>query len=164
MLNRKGFTLIEVVISFTFVVIILTSMFAIIINYQNETEEEKIKSNLLTYKNTVLEAVYDDVIGENMKMMSSCGEQCVQIHTKTDIYKLEVINENGEKFLNYRDTKYLLPDSKIGLSTINNFEYRFDTANLVYEVNIPIIHAELDNDDNLENYIKIVVSGKEFNK
>ena len=99
-----------------------------------------------------------------MKMMSSCGEQCVQIHTKTDIYKLEVINENGEKFLNYRDTKYLLPDSKIGLSTINNFEYRFDTANLVYEVNIPIIHAELDNDDNLENYIKIVVSGKEFNK
>ena len=55
MLNNKGFTVIEVVISFTFVVIILASMFTIVINYQNETSKEQMKNSLLVYKNTLLE-------------------------------------------------------------------------------------------------------------
>ena len=164
MLNKKGFTVIEVVISFTFVVIILASMFAVVINYQNETETEKVKSSLLTFKTTILEIVYNDVISENMKNMTSCGDKCIQINTKTDNYVLEAVTLDGEIYLTYRGTKYLLPDSKNGLSTINNFEYRFDDVNLVYEVNIPIIHAELSEDENKENMIKIVVSVKEFNK
>ena len=37
-LNNKGFTVIEVVVSFTLVVIILSSMFVVVINYQNKNK------------------------------------------------------------------------------------------------------------------------------
>ena len=62
MLNKKGFTVLEVVISFTFVVVILTSMFVVVINYQNETEKEKIKSSILVFRDSMLEIIYNDII------------------------------------------------------------------------------------------------------
>ena len=36
--------------------------------------------------------------------------------------------------------------------------------NKIYEVKVPIKHAELSNDENKDLYLQILVSGKEFNK
>jgi len=163
MLNNKGFTVVEVVVSFAFVVIILTSMFAVVINYQNKTDIEKVKSNLLIFKNNVLEVVYSDIVKGDMKNISSCGNKCVDINTKKESFRLESgIDDDGNEYLNYRNTKYLLPDSKNGLSTINNFEFNFDISNNLYQLLIPVIHAELTDEENENNLIKIVVSGKEL--
>lgn len=163
MLNKKGFTVIEVVVSFTFVVIILTSMFAVVINYQNKTDKERLKSNLLVFKNNVLEIVYSDIIKGNMENISSCGDKCITINTKTESFTLEAgMDADGNEYLNYRDYKYILPDSQNGLSTINDFEFNFDAANDVYQVLIPVIHAELTDEENREDLINIVVSGKEL--
>ena len=87
MLNKKGFTVLEVVISFTFVVVILTSMFVVVINYQNETEKEKIKSSILVFRDSMLEIIYNDIISNNMEKMESCGDKCVQIITSSGTYK-----------------------------------------------------------------------------
>lgn len=165
MLNKKGFTVLEVVISFTFVVVILASMFAVVINYQNETEIEKIKSSILVFRDSMLEIVYNDIISNNMEKMDSCGDKCVQIITSQNTYILQSgTDSNGNTYLEYRGTKYTLPDSQNGLSAISTFQYRKDDINKVYEVTIPIKHAELSDQENKELYLQIVVSGKKFSK
>lgn len=164
MLNNKGFTVIEVVISFTFVVIILASMFTIVINYQNETSKEQMKNSLLVYKNTLLEIVYDDIISGNMDSITSCGDKCVNINTKTDSYQLTSEVLENTTYITYRGNKYELPDSQNGLSQIENFVYRFDKTNKIYDVTIPIVHAELTDEENKDNNIQIIVSGKELSR
>jgi len=163
--NKKGFTIIEVVLAFTFAVILLASMFIIVINYQNKTEKEKIKSNLLTYKNSILEIVYHDIISNNIDSMSQCGTKCIEIKTSTETFKLEgnVDAASGNNYLTYRGNNYVLPDSNNNLSIIDNFDCDSDGSK-IFKVNIPIIHAELDDEENNENTIEIVISGKEFTK
>ena len=163
--NKKGFTIIEVVLAFTFAVILLASMFVIVINYQNRAEKEKIISNLLTYKNGILEIVYQDVISNDIDSMKSCGNKCFEFKTSTDTYKLEgKTDADGNNYLTYRDNNYVLPDSKNNLSKFRDFEYDYDEDNKIFKVNIPVIHAELEDEENDENTIEIVISGKEFEK
>ena len=123
------------------------------------------QNNLLIYRNTLLEVVYNDIISGNMEGISSCGEKCIMINTVDNSYKLESsVNDAGEIYLDYHDTKYILPDSKNGLSTINKFDYSFDAANDIYSVIIPVVHAEFSDEENDHNSIHLLVSGKEFKK
>ena len=165
MLNNKGFTIVEVVISFTFVVIILASMFAVVINYQNDSEKQQLENDILVFRNSVLQIIYNDIIGENMENMTSCGDRCVDINTTEDVYKIEgITDDDGNQYLSYRGTRYLLPDSANGLSRIDNFVYDFDITNKIYYVKIPLIHAEMTDEENKQNSIELIVSGKKLNK
>ena len=52
-INNKGFTTVEVVLSFSLVVVILASMVSIVVNYRDRVTDEEVKTQLLDFKNTI---------------------------------------------------------------------------------------------------------------
>lgn len=82
-LNNKGMTLIEIIVCFVIVVVIVLSILKIINNYKDKQDIESYKSSIITYKNTVTKAIWDDIIKHN------------------GIVKYEDLNESGND-----NTKY----------------------------------------------------------
>lgn len=167
MLNNKGFTILEVVISFSFVVIILGSMFTIVLNYQEKNENEKVRSDLITFKNQLLEIVYEDIIKNSIERVDTCSdntEKCFLIVTNSSSFRFEYENIEGKSYINYKGNRYMIPDSQNGLIKVSNFICNFDVLNKVYSVNIPISHYEFTDKENESISIKYVISGKKYTK
>ena len=61
-LNNKGLTAIEILLCFVLVSIIVISMMSVVTNYKDKEEIESTKNNIITYKNTITKAIYDDII------------------------------------------------------------------------------------------------------
>ena len=76
-MNNRCFTTIEIVVSFALVVIILTSLTAIVVNYRDEVTDEEIKTQLLDFKNTITKVIYDDITEDEYNSLTSCGASCV---------------------------------------------------------------------------------------
>ena len=116
-MNKKGFTTIELIVSFIMVVVILTSLIGFTTAYRGKVNDEEVKSQLFDFKNTILKVVYDDIMRYSVVRISECvGEDnCVNfISQDGSVRPLKVeVSENGSVYVNYNNTKYLLPDSNL---------------------------------------------------
>jgi len=128
-MNKKGFTTVELIVSFIVIVIILGSLVGFTINYRDRVKLEQIKSSLIDFKNTITKAVYDDIIDNNIKSMEYCVgyDNCVNLidsennsHTLKIFYESKDGNDNYQSYLSYNNIKYELPDSDINKYQINN--------------------------------------------
>lgn len=180
LLNNKGFSVIEVVLSFSLVVVVLASMVTIIINYRDKITNEEVKTQLLDFKNTITKVIYDDIVDiENVGYTSisrcsiSDNDNCAVNFVKEDGTKVPLniivqevstsILERGIYF-EYKDIKYFLPDSNLNdyLSgdiskyaiVVDELVFNIDNVNNLYSVKIPIIHQVLKE----EMIINLVVS------
>ena len=118
LMNRKGFTTIELVVSFIMVVVILMSLIGFTTAYRGKVSNEEVKTQLVDFKNTVLKAVYDDIIRYSVVRMSSCvGENnCVNLVSQDgSIHTLKTIIDDttGVVYIQYNGTNYMLPDSNL---------------------------------------------------
>ena len=58
-INNKGFTIIEVILSFSFIMIISVGLFISATNYKNKQQQESAKRDLETFKmNIISEIIY----------------------------------------------------------------------------------------------------------
>lgn len=159
-INNKGFTTVEIVVSFALVVIILASMTAMVVNYRDNVTDEEVKTQLVDFKNTITKVVYDDIVDGIYTSISSCGDMCIKF-SGSEENKLEIIEKNGTDgvpkgiYLQYKGIKYFLPDSDLNnfntgeyMINVNNPVYSSDTTNHIYSVKIPIFHDGMD-----ENYV-----------
>lgn len=168
-INNKGFTTVEVVLSFALVVIILASMTALVVNYRDKVTDEEVKTQLIDFKNTITKVVYDDITENIYKTITSCGDKCIKF-SGSEENKLLIIEENGTSgvpkgiYLEYKGIKYFVPDSDLNdfntgeyMINVNNPIFSSDTVNNIYSVKIPIFHDGMD-----ENYvIQLVVNNHE---
>lgn len=116
-MNKKGFTTIELIVSFIMVVVILTSLIGFTTAYRGKVNDEELKSKLFDFKNTILKVVYDDIIRYSVVRMSSCvgDDHCVNLVSNDgSIHTLRVVSEeSGIVYIEYNGTKYQLPDSEL---------------------------------------------------
>lgn len=61
-LNNKGMTLIEILITFVLIGIISASLFNTVSNFNQKQNVESYKEKILTYKNTLTKIIQDDLI------------------------------------------------------------------------------------------------------
>lgn len=145
MLNKKGFTLIEIIVSFIFVSVLSISLFSIIINYRNKAQDNEAELELLSYISKVKIDVQKDIDNKLLKSMNNCYngtdiiEQCVVLtfgDDSTKIFKIgynfeieKIENNNGETldeysfkipFISYGGIKYKIPDGH-NVSIKNDF-------------------------------------------
>ena len=166
-MNKKGFTIAEVIVSFSLVTVILASMIASTVYYRNKVKEEEIITQLTDFKNNVTKTIYDDILThEDRKLISA--ERCigtancinfVDKNGQPHVLKIEEILESNEEshtkrgaYLFYDNTKYMLPDSDIGIgqSRVCDFvsgfsleKYKEDEISL-YTIKTSFMHKELD--------------------
>ena len=61
-MNNKGFTTVEVIVSFALVVIIMASMTTMLVAYRDSINVEEIKTKMTEFKNSFTYMVYTDVV------------------------------------------------------------------------------------------------------
>ncbi len=174
-MNKKGFTTIELIVSFVMVVILLASLIGFTINYRDKVRQEEIISQLYDFKNTITKIVYDDIISLNYSNASLCVgiDNCVVFTDESkNSHTLKVENicecENMSDcslnkcgvYIVYDGVKYLLPDSDLNKyykDSNNNIEVIESASNLtsfklntynnsIYSLKMTFNHYRMDKD------------------
>ena len=134
-MNNKGFTTIEVILSFALVIIVMVSMTAMLVSYRDTISNEEVKSRLVEFKNSFTYMVYEDIVYNGINGLRYCESdtnngKCVDfIKDGVKKYTLKLIDsevstgKENEKviktYLDYRGIRVMLPDSDL-----NKVEYK----------------------------------------
>lgn len=159
MLNKKGFTIAEVMVSFSLIAVILASVVASTMYYRDKLKQEEVKSQLIDFKNNITKIVYDDIINNKITKVESCigASNCINfVDNKNNSYTLKIIEYNEATattkrgvYLSYNGIKYMLPDSDLGtgydricdfVGGINIEEYESE----LYKVKMAFRHKDMD--------------------
>ena len=159
MLNNKGFTISEVLVSFTLITAILLSIIGATVFYRDKLKMELVKSQIVDFKNTITKVVYDDIIAKRVIRAEPCiGERnCLNLIGKDNsVHNLRIVEDPGGVrgvFVVYDSNRYMLPDSDIAeadkdgnivrLCNITN-GMRFIYYESLYTVKMNIEHTGYD--------------------
>lgn len=135
--NEKGFTVIELVLSFMFVTVLSLSMYQIITNYKQKSQLESIRSELINFTTKMIIDIEQDITKYFLKDISYCMNgseiinRCIILTFGDNTQKkLQILEEsvtdriewsNGQgsdtftytiPYIKYGDVKYSIPDAK----------------------------------------------------
>lgn len=179
-LDNKGFTVIELILSFILVMFLALGLFALVNNYKNRQQTESTKRDLLAFQNKLTQDIYEDILERKLDYMRYCTDgsgqtitQCVNIRFSDGKEKqLKVVTErkttteDGTTFeydtfnIIYGGVKYENPEPKFAkvvndyILTLtlpeDNLEY-----GVIYRLKIRIEHQDIDD----EYVIDVVATG-----
>ena len=99
-MNNKGFTVIELILSFAFVSALTVSLFALVINYKDKEKEATQKASINNYSNMITSLIDKDIETKILKNANYCDIngvttfKCVELHFQDGTTKrLQVVNE-----------------------------------------------------------------------
>lgn len=156
MLNKKGFTIAEVVVSFSLISIILASMISSTMYYRDKVKEEEVKSQLVDFKNTITKTIYDDIINKGITRAESCigVSNCVNLYDRdNNPHDIRIVEYDSQDrrgvYLLYDGVRYMLPDSDLGSGNdrICDFVGGFDVSsynNQIYKVKASYRHKDMN--------------------
>ena len=174
--NNKGFTVIELILSFALVMFLAVAMFALVNNYRNREQEESIRRDLLTLQNTLTQDIYQDTVDRKVDSIDFCRnndnsiiKQCIDIKFLDGVEKeLKVVEdvimdghfEIPTFYILYGGVKYDNPDPKFA-NVVDDYilTSSIDADNLeygvIYHIKLRIEHQDLDD----EFVIDVVTTG-----
>lgn len=164
-LNNKGFTVVELLVSFIFVFTMAFSMYELLFSYREKQNEESIKSQLIDYKNQVTLAIQNDIYEKKLKNIDYCTygstikDKCIVLNFNDNTSKQLAIESgkreiNGEdypiSYIVYGDLIYESPDAPLldfksdYMLYITHASDNLEEKNVnIYKISIPIYHNEL---------------------
>lgn len=95
-MNKKGFTLIELVISIVLISIIIIPTFAIILNFKNRQLLASDKQELVKFKNLITSDIEDDILQQGLRNVTMDKDSCSNPEEDCTI-KLEFGQEQDKK-------------------------------------------------------------------
>ena len=91
MKNNKGFTVIELILSFAFVSLLAASLFAAVLNYRDKEQEASVETSILQFKNQMTMTIQKDIEMRLLKNVNYCTDgsgnitnRCVQFNFMDD--------------------------------------------------------------------------------
>lgn len=179
MLDNKGFTVVELILSFAFVSILSASLFAVVINYKEKQQESSIETKLLSFKSKLVIDIQSDIQKKVLESIDYCTytddagvvkiqNRCVILSFKNGETKtFEVKEESGVDtigtedfyytypYISYGGIKYTPPDAK-NLSIVSDFllestDLEDDLENNVtlYKINVRLVHNDIEGDTDI---------------
>ncbi len=61
-LNNKGFTAIELLVTFIILSFVVTGMFDVVLNYKDKEQHESLRSSIIDYENKIQKLIQDDLV------------------------------------------------------------------------------------------------------
>ncbi len=150
-LNNKGFTVIEIIMSFSFILVISISLFEIALNYTFKQQLESSRRDLITLKNLVVNDIQKDIIEKQLVSISDVNNNSVVftfLDRTTKVLTVETIGDSVHpKALIYGNVIYEFKESdiiSIGTMTKTRAVQNFGIGkNYIYKLVIPIAHNDL---------------------
>lgn len=142
---KKGFTVIELVVSFTLVSIISIILFELIFSLKELYVSGDIKTTLLNKQGIMTKKIYDDLNEDTLTEITSCGVSCLNFKYQNEERKLFV--DVGANTLTYGNYTMKLSEG----STFGQLSFSYSNAdnelNLKeFTLNIPIYTNLLEDD------------------
>lgn len=148
MKNNKGFTLIEIITTFSVITVVITLLFQIIISLRELYIKGDLQTTLLTKQGIITKKINDDLKELKLASITSCGAFCITFHYQTGVaYNLSLNIENNQ--IIYHDYTWELPEgARIG--TVNTTVYKDASSatgpNAILKIEVPISHKLLEKD------------------
>ena len=125
-LNNKGMSIVEVVVTFSMIMIISVGLLTIVVNYRNKVSVSLERLKLDTFKNNVTQDIYNDILNLGVTEINTSGEcstltnlnRCINIvfqdgsERVLGTSKVEANDKNSvsDKYVYYDGIKYKLKD------------------------------------------------------
>ena len=149
-MQKKGFTLIEMSVTFSLIAVITILLFQLIISLREVYIKGDLQTTMLTKQGILTKKINDDLNNLHLKSITSCGAFCITFHYQTGAsYNLSLNIETNS--IRYHDYTWKLPEgSKIGTVTTSNYN---DSAvvdislyDSILKIEIPVSHKLLEHD------------------
>lgn len=94
-MNKKGFTIIELVVSFSLTMVVVLVLFEIVLVLKDLFEVSGLKSELLNKQSLITQKLYEDINENNIYSIQQCGDYCLTFTFNDNTTKeLEIDKEN----------------------------------------------------------------------
>lgn len=102
-MNNKGFSIIELIVSFSLTMVIVIILFEIIVSMKDVYQKSVTQTELINKQNLFTDYIYSDIDSLGLKGVSVCGDNCISFtyrdgQVKNLVWSYYVENsENGAK-------------------------------------------------------------------
>lgn len=151
-MNKKGLTIVELIVSFSLAVTIGFFLFKITIIIKDLYTNNYIKTNIISKQNVITERMYDDFLYNDVKVVLKCGTNCTRFIFSDNTEKLFLIENNTFKWGDF--TLKLTDGSTFNNVVINN---RKDLANNEYNNSLLSIKINIKNPALKDEFITNIV-------
>ncbi len=145
MKNNKGFTLVEVVVSFSLIMIVMVYLIKTIVVVSSEETDLVTEQQYSVYQSTLLEKIYSDISVAADITVSSNGNT-ITITSKEWVPNNKTISFDNNS-ITYDNTIYELPD---------NCEFKSTKYSIVQQENYYIIKINIKVNDK-DKIMKIII-------
>ena len=139
MKNNKGFSIIELIVSFTICTVIMIVLFQIVLVLKDLYEKSAIKTTLLNRQNIIVNLIYSDILEKELNNVSSCGTYCITFDFTTVSKQLKY--STSDNTISYGD--YVT--EVLGGTTVDKAETSIQNG--VMSASMPITHKLFNNKD-----------------
>ena len=85
-LNNKGMSIIEIILTFVIIILITSGLLVIIVNYRNKAAVSIERLTLDTFKNTLTQDIYADILNKGLESMEYLNdEECNNFRDDLDL-------------------------------------------------------------------------------
>lgn len=149
MKNNKGFTIIELAVSFCLVAAVSITLLQLVLTLKEVYLSGDVKTTLLNKQGIMTKKIYDDLNSYTLTEIKSCGISCLTFSYTEKEDAVKLIIDPGNRTLTYGDYTIKLDSSsyfgKLEMSTDEPSE-SLGKVDSIFKIDIPIISKLLDED------------------
>ena len=146
-MNKKGFTLVELITSFALASVIMIFIFNIVVLLKNNYISKSVRTDLMIKQSLLSQKINEDFKNNNVKNIATCDsvKKCYEITFADDSTKKLTISSD-DKVITYGDYVYELTSASyankinVSVKTINIEDVTLSNSVLV--INIPIYNKK----------------------
>ena len=158
MKNNKGFSILELIVSFGLTMIIVVVLFEIIIYMKELYEKSVTQTELINRQNLITDYIYSDIYKKGLNLVETCADNCIAFSYNDGDYK-QLQWDTSLNTIGYGDyTVSLLKNTYIDQSLLlSDGSYTLAGAKICsdsnlygdtyFNIHIPITNALFPNDD-----------------
>lgn len=153
-MNKKGFTTVELIVSFSLVAVIVFFLFEIVLILKDIYISSGIKTKLITKQAILTESINNDFVSKNLLAVARCTDAvdanaCVDFTFSDGVKRLIVNRENNTVTYNDITTK-LIDGSRIGnikISSETSVNKEFSKYDGILTISVPIYHNLIEKEN-----------------
>ena len=151
MKNKKGFTIVELLVSLSLTIVVVIILFEIILLLKDLFQTSSLKTELLNKKSILVEKIYSDINDRLVTRVEQCGDYCLDFFMNDSTTKQFIIDKENLT-IGYGDYVIKLDD----VYSIGNIYFSNDVTtyvsneknNGILNIKIPI-YSKLTKDENI---------------
>lgn len=151
MKNKKGFTLVELIVSFVLITVVSLALFKTVLSLQQKQQINISKNNYKAFILILNNNIQKDFLNDNIITVMSCGTNCYDIvYENKGSVRLSIDNTNN--IIEYGDIKEKLPSDYKFIADIEFTSYinNLDGYNSFILLTIPVKSNYESNIDNIK--------------